>query len=78
MRYYIIWNNVMDAPHYAFDNGLGPVLYPTMAMAKRRIGQLAGRQGKYFKVEGRTLRRSATKQEDYRLSYEVREAVLEY
>jgi len=54
------------------------VLYPTMAMAKRRIGQLAGRQGKYFKVEGRTLRRSATKQEDYRLSYEVREAVLEY
>jgi len=51
-EYFIIWNNLTDDAHYAYGNGLGPVLYPDYDMAKRRLGQLSGQHGKYFKIDG--------------------------
>lgn len=75
-RYYIIWNHVRNEPHFAFQNGLGPVLYPDYDMAKRKMGELTGHNRKYFKIDKRVLRYSKNPQEGFSLCYEIVHAEL--
>ena len=73
-EYFIIWNNVTNDAHYAYHNGLGPVLYPDYDMARRKLGELSGRHGKYFKVDGKRRLMSGRKEaldEGYQPLYRI-------
>ena len=44
--YYALWNNMTNTWDDPFGHGIGPLLYPTYKMARKKLGERTS--GKYY------------------------------